>query len=81
MSKMQTQIIQTEYGVYVPKAYSPVTERMVIATAPSLIARNSRIEEGPCSSRLQESRHRADSRCNTGEVAGKTDPREAHSQL
>jgi hypothetical protein len=35
---METQIIQTEYGVYVPKPYMPVAERMV-ATAPSLIER------------------------------------------
>ena len=38
MSKMQTQIIQTEYGVYVPKVYNPVTERMT-SVAPSIIER------------------------------------------
>ena len=33
-TKIQT--IQTEYGVYVPKAYTPVTERLT-SVAPSII--------------------------------------------
>jgi hypothetical protein len=38
MYKMQTQIIQTEYGVFVPKSYNPVTEKLT-STAPSIIER------------------------------------------
>jgi hypothetical protein len=38
MAKMETQIIQTEYGVYVPKPYNPVTEKLT-STAPSIIDR------------------------------------------
>jgi len=38
MAKLETQIIQTEYGVYVPKYYSPATEG-VIVTGPSILDR------------------------------------------
>ena len=38
MSKMETQIIQTEYGVFVPKPYNPANEKLTSA-APSIVER------------------------------------------